>query len=131
MRPIKFRVWSEKLKKLLLVDQLDLTGDEGAIVFDEDANEHYFTNSPIMQYTGLQDKNGKEIYEGDLLEVIWKDMNAYKNGEKSIHLVEYLNAAFLIKPISGYWKLGAIDPSNIIVIGNIYEHSHLLSGGQQ
>ena len=55
MREIKFRVWNTNLKKWVH-PCVDITNS-----FNHD------TPNKIMQYTGLTDKNGKEIYEGDIL----------------------------------------------------------------
>lgn len=108
MREIKFRVWSEKLKEMLLVDKLDLTGDEGAIVFDENADEHYFTNSPTMQYTGLKDKNGSVIYEGDIV-------RSKEFGIKEVYWDNDFSC----------WRIGRGCEQE--VIGNIYENPELLT----
>jgi len=118
MREIKFRVWSAKLKEMLLVDKLDLTGDEGAIVFDENADEHYFTNSPIMQYTGLKDKNGKDIYEGDVLE---GDFEVYfgKNTE-----IPGILSWSVRKKLGRSYSFDFAGKSKII--GNIYENGDLI-----
>lgn len=74
-REIKFRVWNNRDKKMLNVAGAEfISGREimsaGTLLPDEVVygknNGGYF--SPMMQYTGLHDKNGREIYEGDLFE---------------------------------------------------------------
>jgi uncharacterized phage protein (TIGR01671 family) len=67
MREIKFRAWHGETKRmsesfeLLSMGVPFSGGDRLFMYFGEDGNE-------LMQYTGLKDKNGKEIYEGDLIE---------------------------------------------------------------
>lgn len=58
MREIKFRIWRVKEKKLYPPYSVYDTEDDGYIPSGD---------AVIMQYTGLKDKNGKEIYEGDIL----------------------------------------------------------------
>jgi uncharacterized phage protein (TIGR01671 family) len=74
----------------------------------------------IGQYTGLKDKNGKEIYEGDIIQyggyyanVIWKDSGL---------ILKWINIDYLRNDLS-YWI--TIRESN--VIGNIYENPELLN----
>ena len=82
-----------------------------------DGREHEkYGNYELMQFTGLKDKNGKEIYEGDLLV-----MNLEKNFKK------YHSDLFVMQwnPDTAAWT--NYSPREIVeVIGNIYENPELL-----
>lgn len=73
----------------------------------------------VMQYTGLKDKNGKEIYEGDIVK--YKRINgSFDYGE-----IQYNGCAF---DINNSWNLQVFASRGIEVIGNIYEKPELLEG---
>lgn len=70
-REIKFRIWDIENKEMLEVQELDFepTFYGGRIAIRPDQYNDYFDTEDmiLMQYTGLDDKNGKEIYEGDIV----------------------------------------------------------------
>lgn len=97
--------------------------------FHRRANQFTFKSSghssygaaQLMQFTGLTDVNGKEIYEGDIVNFSFDGVLHIESG----NYIKFEDGAFLIhKP---YFCPLASDANFIEVIGNIYEHSHLLN----
>lgn len=122
MREIKFRAWEKSLKQIIPVDNIDF---EKRMVNTESA-WRMFDEIELMQYTGLKDKNGKEIYEGDILDT---DL------ERPYLVVEFRNGCFVIECCDDeeiYYDIMfplEKEISNLEyhkVIGNIYENPELL-----
>jgi len=110
MREIKFRVWDKLQKEWLALSSL-----EGIFAYYEcDGDERY----ALMQYTGLKDKNGKEIYEGDIVRKLYP----FKSKE------EYAKNPYIYKLVKWYKNQCSfsIGKDNWEVIGNIYENLDLL-----
>ena len=131
MRPIKFRAWNKKLKRMYYSIEPYITNlradkghpDCGGHKPQGSLEEMYKTKCPIMQYTGLKDKNGKEIYEGDILHRICKS--------KCCGKTQYDWQGIVVWRENGFWFQddddGIIGFANseleeIEVIGNIYEN---------
>lgn len=80
----------------------------------------------VMQYTGLKDKNGKEIYEGDIVQ------DTYEIKEEEIKLFKQEvfwckeAAGFCVRPSSPFAYVGLTTSEHKEVIGNIYENKELL-----
>ena len=119
MREIKFRAWCKAKKKLYEVYSIS---KYEIVVYDiSNQKEYLCEDCVLLQYTGLKDKNGVEIYEGDIVENI-----QYLEYE-----VKFLqdDCAFVFQrkqqnpiPISN----STVFYNNFKVIGNIYENPELL-----
>jgi uncharacterized phage protein (TIGR01671 family) len=130
MREIKFRVWDARLKKMFRADSL-MWKEDGLwakcnnqrkafkqFIINCNSNSKF-----LMQYTGLKDKNGKEIYEGDIL----------RNKYGLTVEVHYTEGYFCYgNSITPDMAIMTIQQSNDCeVIGNIYENPELLKKGQE
>ena len=143
MREIKFRAWDTVEKKMKLPTLLRLSrnlpytdDNNNGKVFQMQCNgqeniEYFNGRIELMQYTGLKDKNGKEIYEGDIVR-LWESVGAIGDLRREYAYplpVEYceLWAQFVVadrqnKLQFGIWQnFGAVE-----VIGNIYDNPELL-----
>jgi len=89
--------------------------------FQTEDKEHVY-----MQYTGLHDKNGKEIYEGDIVKY-YQSPNYSKNWRTEV--VSFEDGCFAPKPgYTGSDDLSDFTNEGFEVIGNIYENPELLEG---
>lgn len=107
-REIKFRAWNKDLKKMFKLGQITL--EKGLWNYEPNDKEFIGMSIPyqpsfvLMQYTGLHDKNGKEIYEGDIVQ----QFNVKENG-----IIEYKYGQFGINCLGMFWN---IHPTKIVVV---------------
>jgi hypothetical protein len=122
MREIKFRAWvpSEKLmfEDVRYIDN-DIANGRGIGFSDRESGARFNVHPDfMMQYTGLKDKNGKEIYEGDIIN------QDFKYGWKN-HVMALMNS--MASDDMGLDMYGYPDVDGACeVIGNIYENPELL-----
>lgn len=129
MRTIKFRaknldgVWACGF--YVEEERQTLNGFEKKYFIVNDGYD-YVKPDTVGQFTGLHDKDGKEIYEGDILQLKYSDGSYHSS---SVYYAQQ----------KGYWAvdvsineriiLGYIDRTKLVVIGNIHDNPELLKGG--
>jgi len=113
MREIKVRCWNEKNKKW------DYFNFRNILYYAKELSEHLLNGDEFYQYTGLMDKNDKEIWEGDIVKEI-----GYPNPAKCIWFDEGAGFVFQsIKNPDDVWCPNSEATSRgFEVIGNIYNH---------
>ena len=143
MREIKFRAWDNAEKKWLLGYEYPNLGGFSmfgeTMLFNEwssiinrfilQQKDRKPKDLILMQYTGLKDKNGKEIYEGDIVKASYEIMvhhesDTWGSGEFKNHkgIVRFTNGSFWIED---QCLIGGMD--TVEIIGNIYENPELLN----
>ena len=123
MREIKFRAWDKENEKMMKVSSLHLENKE--ISVKENGTFHLFRMQDLMQYTGLKDKNGKEIYEGDIVKIIkLEGYGEYCDQVEYTGRIECYISEFRIQPLN--LRLSDESTVEIEIIGNIYENKNLL-----
>lgn len=132
-REIKFRAWDKKEKKMKFEEDGTYFFDSEGCFPDTIISITHNNNGWIwMQYTGLKDKNGKEIYEGDIIHSKWKEDFVGQEDCKQIVYWSNKNGGWAMNEKGKDVKLGNFHlrfhchPKHIKVIGNIYENKELL-----
>ena len=111
MREIKFRAWDSNER------------DSYRMKYNLSLNSAYFRQETlkgieVMQFTGLLDKNGKEIYEGDIVHV-WE----HNVDDKGVIRYDESHTAF----VTGKYGCTVGEFQNIEILGNIYENPDLIN----
>jgi len=127
MIPIKFRAWSPENKTMYPVTELKWEKDM-LLWYGPGPDHQCRGGSVLMQFTGLKDKNGVEIYEGDVLSRLPEDG---PNGKVFRQVVEWEHAKEKYEDIEGDilicgFYLDATFFYTLEVIGNIHQHPELL-----
>jgi len=123
-REIKFRAWDKELRNMWIVEgiKFDHSFSGGYEVMpppdDQDIEWQNDEHVVLMQFTGLRDKNGNEIYEGDLVR--------FRNEEDAydmVHEIAWKHNGFVVNGWTAHLEsAGTVSE----VIGNIYQNPDLL-----
>lgn len=120
MKEIKFRGYSQTFNCWSYGDLL-ITRQPATIVCEESGHEYEVEHDSVGQFTGLHDKNGKEIYEGEIL---------YNNDREEHCIVKYYEekAMFIVKYLESNDEFTLWESiSNLYYsVGNIFENPELL-----
>jgi|TARA_R110000824_G_scaffold20119_1_gene76406 uncharacterized phage protein (TIGR01671 family) len=134
MREIKFRVWTinnawYSEKNVMYYEPSTIDSVHLIHNLNDEFSRQKEDGFVLMQYTGLKDKNGKEIYEGDVV----KGISFYNKNNKnpySTQLVEWKdvdeNSEGKNNAYSGF-NFWINNPIELEIIGNIYENPELIS----
>lgn len=128
MREIKFRAWDKEIQSIIESEHIsEINFDRGYAYYIDSKGEHQRVGiSDLMQFTGLLDKNGKEIFEGDIVQgddfqrfsgnpvVRWGDSGSFV---LEIHTGKSVYRETFFSFLQGEGH----DLRHIEIIGNIYE----------
>lgn len=115
----KFRVWDEEYKDYLPLSDCKLDAITGELVKRSLFQENRYI---IEQCTGLRDKNGKLIFENDIVETVYRDGSTGKR--RVVYVVEdarFMLTPFPLKEYPIYWDCEKYILSTFEIIGNVHE----------
>lgn len=137
MREIKFRAFIKWAKLILEVESIDFKRKrvycKTELGKPNPCDFYNFDDIELMQYTGLKDKNGIEIYEGDILKYPYVRSSSV-NYTIEIGAIEWSDeyCGFIIdevQNIGGFCGIESKHMNELEVIGNIYENPELFKEG--
>lgn len=122
MREIKFRAWDKDSKEMIPLNNIDFEHN----IMNKGSLWKSLYSVELLQYTWLKDKNGKEIYEGDLVEycIEWGYWNNDYTIKRTVEYKEWHYNPFI------HWHEEFTQktyPECCEVIGNIYENPELVT----
>lgn len=127
----KFRAWHNELARMMSISDMWFNVDSlGEIGLNDAVTNDYITVSPdeikLMQSTGLKDKNGKEIFEGDIVDYKGREAVVKWHGSYASFIYRFVDG---LKERVSEWDPLFLACYNFEVIGNIYENPELFEVG--
>ena len=117
MREHKYKVWDGKtMSKIFSLDNASYEGFPYPVV-DKNGDCNTDANITWLEYTGLKDKNGKEIYEADIV---------FVSGSNNPKVMKFDTGAFMLEKM-----YGGPEAYRMEVVGNIYENPELLTDSKR
>ena len=133
MREFKFRAWvreeDERYSYMVDSPRSIITILEHILMvgrpmgFSDCDSRPYPERYVLMQYTGLKDKNGREIYEGD---IVLYDRNIHKDIDTAKFKVVWAKDRYVLQEIKHKYYIDDVTWELVEVIGNVYENPELL-----
>lgn len=141
MRKIKFRCKKLKTGEWVYGENIQCQIDgTNRVCIEEHGYQRWLDQETVGQFTGLLDRNGKEIYEGDIVECVsWNEY--FSKGGRPMEqfrrkmYVDFRNGGFKMVETMPYpmkdneWDI--IFNGDIEVIGNIHDNPELMEGGEK
>ncbi|EKZ1509965.1 hypothetical protein Q9B81_001012 [Listeria monocytogenes] len=133
MREIEFRAFVKRKKEMFPVTDLRFNRYEKDAVGVSGCGDPYctmcddwynFDDVVLMQYTGLKDKNGKKIFEGDIVNCKFFDRMV---GDIA-GVINFIDCVWAVSDFKNKRLYQLIDVDNIEIIGNIHENPDFLEG---
>lgn len=143
MREIKFRVWTPRLKRFACFEINPMNGfsKEFHETFEKDIDK----NSILMQYTGIKDTNGKEIYERDIVVIkseksisivyvsidekygfIWNGFSSEKSKDSALSNINEVPNLYFFDDLPTRYNFSNHRLTNVEVVGNLLENPDLV-----
>nr|DAX73881.1 MAG TPA: YopX protein [Caudoviricetes sp.] len=124
----KFRAWHNELGRMMSISYMWFNVDSlGEIGLNDAVMNDYITVSPdeikLMQSIGLKDKNGKEIFEGDIVDYKGREAVVKWHGSYASFIYRFVDG---LQERFSKWDPLFLAYYNFEVIGNIYENPELL-----